>query len=203
MNDMKLIMENWRSYTAPIKSNILINEAVQGKEYVNKIKSGLILLAAKKAGASFLKAAVSQIGPEIADATLDWIKTIPVAGNAVSSLSALWKTGKATVSTLMGAAEVGKSAYDVLKLAATDYVGIDDSQAKINPLAKLFNIDDRMETPISEEFLNNFAGLLLKHLQNNLETWIPHPEEFAEQALANYLRAKSYFGEAEPPANPA
>ena len=201
MSDMKLIMDSWRVYTENIdcSESQVLTEEIQAKDYVHKIKLGLTLLAAKAAGKSALKSAVTELGPDIVDAGLEWVKAIPIAGNAVASLTALWKTGKTTAKAVLASGLAAKAAFDVLKLAATDYVGMDDNKIGQNPLAKLFNIDDRMETPIAEDFLNNFAGLLLRHLQDSPDTYIPNPDEFAENALANYMRAKGYFGDVEPP----
>ena len=109
---MKLIMENWRGYAenAENEPQVLSEAPIQAKEYVHKIKLGLTLLAAKAAGASALKSAITELGPDVADAALDWIKAIPITGNAVSTLSALWKTGKATAKMVMASAAAGKAA---------------------------------------------------------------------------------------------
>ena len=200
---MKPIMEGWRHYLAESSEHLLTEaEAKQAKDYVDAIKRTIIVLAAKAAGNEFLNQAIKEVGPEIADAALEWAKTIPIAGNILSGAAAAWKTGKATFKTLMSAKEIGKAAFDVLKVAADDFVGMDDSKVGTNPIAKLLNIDDRMEVPISEEFLTNFAGILLQHLRQSPNTWIPNPDAFAEQALSNYLKAKQHVGDIEPPPDP-
>ena len=101
----------------------------------------------------------------------------------------------------MAGAEVSKAAFDVLKLAADDYIEADDSKISDgNPLAVLFGIDDKMEVPLKPEFLDNFAGALLKKLQEDPNMVIGDPDRFAEKMLANYLNNKRHLKDAKPPA---
>jgi len=200
---MKPIMEGWRHYLAESSEHLLTEaEAKRAKDYVDAIKRTIIVLGAKAAGKEFLNQAITEVGPEIAEAALEWAKAIPGIGTFIAGPAAIWKTGKATFKTLMSAKEIGKAAFDVLKVAADDFVGMDDSKVGTNPIAKLLNIDDRMEVPISEEFLTNFAGILLQHLSQSPNTLIPNPDAFAEQALSNYLKAKQHVGDIEPPPDP-
>ena len=192
-NEMKVIMENWR------KS--VITEQVTAADYVKRIKIGLTVLAAKQAGDVALKALRDELGPQVVDAGLEMIKAIPGVGNAISGITALFKAGKSTISAIMTGAEVTKAAFDVLKLAADNYVEADDSKISDgNPLAVLFNIDDPMEVPLKPEFLNNFAGVLLSTLQKNPDFTITDPDKFAEEMLAQYLNNKKHLKDAKPPA---
>ena len=202
-NNMKPLMEGWRHYLAESSDHLLTEaEQRQAKDFVNAIKRGLALLAAKAAGEEFFKQAVQEIGPEIAGATLEWAKTIPVMGNMLSGISAFWKTGKATVKTVIAAKEVGQAAFDVLKVAADDFVGMDDSKVGNNPIAKLLNIDDRMELPIKDKFLHNFAGEMLKWLRENPDMHIPDTDKFAETVLSNFMKNKEYVSDIAPPPDP-
>ena len=74
----------------------------------------------------------------------------------------------------------------------------DDKVGK-NPLATLFNIDDKMQIPIKDEVLTNFAGFILQYLQDDPQRSIPDPDRFAEIMLAQYMKHKGYFGEVTPP----
>jgi len=191
--EMKVIMESWR--------RSVITEQVTAADYVKKIKIGLAVIAAKKAGAAALKALVDELGPQVVDAGLEWFKAVPIAGNALSGVTALFKSGKATASAIMAGAEISKAAFDVLKLAADDYIEADDSKISDgNPLAVLFNIDDPMEVPLKPAFLDNFAGALLKKLREDPNMVIGDPDSFAEKMLANYLNNKRHLKDAKPPA---
>ena len=190
--EMKVIMENWR------KS--VITEQVTADDYVKRIKIGLTVLAAKQAGKAALKALRDELGPQIVDAGLEMVKSVPGVGNAISGITALWKAGKASASAIMAGAEVSKVAFDVLKLAADDYIEADDSKISDgNPLAVLFNIDDPMEVPLKPEFLNNFAGALLNTLRKDPNMVISDPDKFAEEKLAMYLNSKKHLKDAKPP----
>ena len=192
--DMKLIMENWR------QSTIQEQQAITAQKFVDRIKLGLMVLSAKAAGKEALKQLAEEVGPEMMEAGLDMVKAIPGVGNAVSAITSLWKSGKATVKTIFAAKEVASAAFDVMKVAAIDYVEMDDSKVSDgNPLAKLFNIDDIMEVPLKPEFLTNFAGTLLKSLQANPNMTINDPETFAEEMLANYINRKGHLSKAERP----
>ena len=68
-----------------------------------------------------------------------------------------------------------------------------------NPLAKLFNIDDKMEVPLKPEILTNFAGTLLKTLQQDPDMIIQNTDTFAEEMLARYIVEKGYMSDAKPP----
>ena len=193
-SDMKLIMENWRN------SALQEQEATTAKDFVDRIKLGLLVLSAKAAGKEALRQLAEEVGPEMMEAGLDMVKAIPGVGNAVSAITSLWKSGKATVKTILAAKEVAEAAFDVMKVAAVDYVEMDDSKVSDgNPLAKLFNIDDVMEVPLKPEFLTNFAGTLLKSLQADPNMTINDPETFAEDMLANYINQKGHFKNAERP----
>jgi hypothetical protein len=193
-------MENWRKFLIEDETFILTEgEQIKAQEFVDKIKMGLVAVAAKKASAEAWEQFKSEVGPEAAEAAMAWGATVPIIGNAVSGISAIWKTGKATAKAVLASAAVGKTALDVMKLTSKNYVGIEDNKIGKNPLAKLFNIDDKMEIPIAEDFLTNFAGLMLKYLQDNPDMLID-PDRFAEEALANYINNKNYLQKAQPPA---
>lgn len=198
---MKLIMENWRSF---VKEEELKSEGLGGvqtaAEFVDKIKTGLIVVAAQQAGEDALKAIIQEIGPEAAKFGLELAKTMPGIGNAISGISALLSGAKVSFKALKTSADVSKKVYDIMKIAASDYVTADDSKiSKGNPLAVLFNIDDKMEVPIKDEFLKNFAGVLLAQMQQVPGMQIDNPEQFAEKMLANYINNKNYMKDVKPP----
>lgn len=192
--EMKLIMESWRSYL------IKEQQSTTAEEFVDKIKTGLLVIAAKEAGKDALKAVIEEIGPDAAKFGLELAKTIPGIGNAISGITAMFSGGKVALSTVKASAQVSKKVFDIMKIAAEDYVTADDSKiSKGNPLAVLFNIDDKMEVPIKDEFLKNFAGVLLSRLQREPNMQIDNPEQFAEKMLANYINNNRYMKDAKPP----
>lgn len=195
-NDMKLIMESWRGSIQ--EQNPPTPQ--KASEYVDKIKLGLGYLAAKAAGKEAAAQFLEEIGPALAATAIDMVKAIPGVGNIVSSLSALWSSGKVAAKTILASAEIGKAAFDVMKIAAEDYTSLpDDKVSDGNPLTVLFNIDDKMEVPLKPEFLANFAGNLLNQLQQNPDFEISDPDKFAEQVLARYLNNGGYLKDAKPP----
>ena len=101
--------------------------------------------------------------------------------------------------------EVVKAADDILKIAAGKYVGMDDDDVGQNPLAKVFNIDDRMEYPLKQEYLKNFAGKFTKYLKSNPNLSFPNREAAAEMSLEAWLQNadKTKWKEAEGPPDPA
>jgi hypothetical protein len=196
-NDMKLIMESWRSST--INENTP-SPPTTAEQYVSRIKLGLTLMAAKAAGKEALKQAIEELGPELVDAGLDFVKALPGIGNTVSAISGLWKSAGASLKAVMAAKAVSEATFEVLKIAAADYVEADDSKVSDgNPLAVLFNIDDKMEVPLKPEFLSNFAGVLLKSMQQSPDMEIPDPDSFAEEYLAKYLNNRGHLSDAKPP----
>ena len=192
-SDMKLIMENWRK-------NLLNEEQTTAKDFVEKIKIGLLILSAKAAGAKALQQLKQELAPEVLSAGLEMVKTIPAVGNVISGLTAFWKSGKTAAKAILAAKEMSQAAFDVMKVAASDYVEMEDSKVSDgNPLAKLFNVDDAMEVPLKPEILTNFAGTLLKTLQQNPDMVIQDTNTFAEQMLAQYIVKKGYLSDAKPP----
>lgn len=193
-SDMKLIMENWRS------SVLQEQEATTAREFVDRIKLGLVVLSAKAAGKEALRQLADEIGPDLLEAGLDMVKAIPGVGNAVSSITSLWKAGKATVKGILATKEVAQAAYDVMRSAAKNYVEAEDDEISDgNPLAVLFGIDDVMEVPLKPAFLTNFAGTLLNFLQNKPDMVIDDPNSFAEKMLAQYINKKGHLSGAKPP----
>jgi hypothetical protein len=196
-NDMKLIMESWRG---SLQEQSPSQTPVKASDYVDKIKLGLGYLSAKAAGEEFATQFLEEVGPELAATAVDLVKTLPVVGNVVSGLSALWSGGKATAKIVLGGGKIAKAAFDVMKIAAEDYVDMDDDKVSDgNPLAVLFNVDDEMEVPLKPEFLSNFAGNLLRTLQQNPDYQISDPDKFAEQLLARYLNNRGHLKDAKPP----
>ena len=191
--EMKLIMESWRK-------NVLNEEETTAKDFVDKIKVGLLVLSAKAAGSKAMQQLKKELAPEILSAGMEMVKTIPAVGNVVSGLTAFWKSGKTAARAILAAKEMSRAAYDVMKVAASDYVEMDDSKvSKGNPMAKLFNIDDNMEIPLKPEILTNFAGALLKTLQQNPDMVIQDIDTYAEEMLAKYIVDKGYMSDAKPP----
>jgi hypothetical protein len=191
--EMKLIMENWRR-------NVLNEEATTAKAFLDKIKIGLLVLSAKAAGAEALSQLKDELAPEVLGAGLEMVKTIPAVGNAISGLTAFWKSGKAAVKTILAAKEMSQAAFNVMKVAAVDYVQMEDGKVSDgNPLAKLFNIDDKMEIPLKPEVLTNFAGSLLATLRQDPDMVIQDTDTFAEEKLAMYIVAKGYMADAKAP----
>jgi len=198
VSEMKLIMENWRSYREEQNNNIILTE-IRAEDWLQKLKLAILWAAAKKGGGTLAKEFVTELGPEAAEAAATWAMAIPGIGTMIAGPLAVMKTGKVAMKGILTGAEVAKATWDMAKLAADDYVGADDDKIGKNPLAKLFNIDDPMEVPIAEDFLNNFAGLMLKYLRDNPDQDID-PDTFAEITLANYINNKGYMKNAEPPA---
>ena len=191
--EMKLIMESWRK-------NVLNEEATTAKDFVDKIKVGLLILSAKAAGVKALQQLKQELAPEILSAGMEMVKTIPAVGNVVSGLTAFWKSGKVAAKAILAAKEMSQAAFNVMKVAAVDYVEMDDGKVSDgNPLAKLFNIDDKMEVPLKPEILTNFAGTLLKTLQQDPDMVIQNTDTFAEEMLAKYIVEKGYMSDAKPP----
>ncbi len=188
---MRLIMENWNGY--------LLNEAVSAEEYVKKIKIGLAVLAAKAAGTAALKALAEEIGPQALEAGLEMVKTIPGVGNILSGLTAAFKSGRVAITAVLTGAEMSKAAAEVLQVGAKSFVEMPDDKVGKNPLAVLFNIDDKMQIPIKDEVLTNFAGYILSKLQQDPQMQIQDPDRFAEMMLATYMKDKGYFGDVTPP----
>tara|TARA_R100000008_G_C3581047_1_gene168534 strand:+ start:1740 stop:2312 length:573 start_codon:yes stop_codon:yes gene_type:complete len=188
---MKLIMENWNGY--------LLNEAVTAEEYVKKIKIGLAVLAAKAAGKAALNALAEELGPQALELGLEMVKGLPAVGNVVSGLTAFFKGSKLAASSIMASAEMAKAAGEVLKIGAKTFVEMSDDKIGKNPLAVLFNIDDKMQIPIKDDVLTNFAGFILQYLQQDPQRSIPDPDRFAEMMLAEYMKFKGYFGDVTPP----
>ena len=191
--EMKLIMENWRK-------NVLNEEETTAKDFVDKIKVGLLILSAKAAGLKALQQLKQELAPEILSAGMEMVKTIPAVGNVVSGLTAFWKSGKVAAKAILATKEMSQAAFNVMKVAAVDYVEMDDGKVSDgNPLAKLFNIDDKMEVPLKPEILTNFAGTLLKTLQQDPDMIIQNTDTFAEEMLARYIVEKGYMSAAKPP----
>ena len=191
--EMKLIMENWRK-------NVLNEEETTAKDFVDKIKVGLLILSAKAAGLKALQQLKQELAPEILSAGMEMVKTIPAVGNVVSGLTAFWKSGKVAAKAILATKEMSQAAFNVMKVAAVDYVEMDDGKVSDgNPLAKLFNIDDKMEVPLKPEILTNFAGTLLKTLQQDPDMIIQNTDTFAEEMLARYIVEKGYMSDAKPP----
>ena len=191
--EMKLIMESWRK-------NVLNEETTTAKDFVDKIKVGLLILSAKAAGVKALQQLKQELAPEILSAGMEMVKTIPAVGNVVSGLTAFWKSGKVAAKAILAAKEMSQAAFNVMKVAAVDYVEMDDGKVSDgNPLAKLFNIDDKMEVPLKPEILTNFAGALLNSLRQDPDMVIQNTDTFAEEMLAKYIVEKGYMSDAKPP----
>jgi len=193
---MKLIMENWRQYLHE-------EEMVQAKDLLKDIKIKLNYMAAKAAGKEALKQFVGIFGEAAAEVGMEFAKTIPGVGNVIAGLSGIWKTGKATAELALASKEVAEATNEVLKIAAGEYVvDFDDSQLGNNQLAKIFNIDDRIELVVDDAYLKNFAGLLVSYLKDNPELNV-NPSSFADDALMNYLKqSDTKWSAAGAPNNP-
>lgn len=192
MSEMKLIMERWDGYLNEA-------EAMTAEDYVKRIKTGLLVLAARGGGKKALAALRDELGPAALEAGLEMVKAIPAVGNVVSSLSALFKGGKVALGAIMAGKEIAQATAEVLKIGSGTFIEMPDDEIGDNPLATLFNIDAQMQAPIKDETLRNFAGYILNVLQQEPTRPIPDPDNFAEQALAAYMKEKGYFKEVEPP----
>lgn len=191
-------MESWRGY---------LNEEtmITGEDLLNDLKLKLTYLAARAAGREAVNQFIKEVGPQIAAAAAEGVKAIPLLGNVVSGLAGIWASVGASVATVRASKEIMEKASEVLQIAAGTYaVNFDDSKVGKNPLAKLFNIDDRMELPLKDEYLKVFASKLVAHLTDNPNTHF-NPESFADVALANWIKIspQTKWSDAAPPDNPA
>ena len=107
--EMKLIMENWRK-------NVLNEEETTAKDFVDKIKVGLLILSAKAAGLKALQQLKQELAPEILSAGMEMVKTIPAVGNVVSGLTAFWKSGKVAAKAILATKEMSQAAFNVMKV---------------------------------------------------------------------------------------
>jgi len=150
---------------------------------------------------------VEEFGEDIVNTVMDGLGAVPFVGNAVSALKGLWslgKIGKKGFAAVKNAKALAKPAMDLLNIAAGKYAGMDDSDVGSNPLAKILNIDDRMELPIKDAYLKDFAGKFVIYLKDNPNVSFEDEESAAETALGAFLQRgdRTEWEDAEGPADP-
>ena len=180
-----------------------MNESIKASEIVGKIQKAIYILAAKKAGGKLWDAVVEEFGEKAVDYVLNGIGTIPVIGNFASGIKLgadIFKTGFKAYSKTKEAKE---DAYDLLKVAKGEYgTNIDDGTAERDPIAKILNIDDRMEDPLKNDFLKKFTNWYVKYLVSDPNAEFESEQSAAEESLEKYMTAQAQWEEAEGPSNP-
>lgn len=206
--EVKLLQqEKLLEYLNSDSTGNFLAEAVTAGQLVGRIKRDLYILAAKEAGGAAMKKAVEEFGADVVDAVLDSLGAVPGIGNLVSAVKAKikWvKLAKKGYEAVKNAKEIVEPAKDLLKIAAGEYSGIDDDKVGNNPLAKILNVDDRMEYPLKKDYLKSFAGTFMKHLIDNPDTTFDSVESAAEEGLSGYMKGgETDWSEVEGPEDPA
>lgn len=205
--EVKLMQqEKLLEYLNSDSAGSFLTEAVTAGQLVDRIKRDLYILAAKEAGGAAMKKAVEEFGADVVDAVMDSLGAVPGIGNVVSAVKAKikWaKLAKKGYEAVKNAKEIVEPAKDLLKIAAGEYTGIDDDKVGNNPLAKILNVDDRMEYPLKADYLKDFAGAFMKHLIDNPGTTFDSVESAAEEGLSGYMKSgKTDWSEVEGPEDP-
>tara|TARA_Y100000310_G_scaffold74257_1_gene70379 strand:+ start:5335 stop:6234 length:900 start_codon:yes stop_codon:yes gene_type:complete len=170
------------------QKRIPLNEAWSGQRVLDHVTTELFALASAKSGSKEQwKEAVNELGPEAAEIALETAKALPGIGNILSVFSAAMKGGVLSLKTFSLLKGIQKARGDIVKLAAAQY-GVDFPDEKVGQsvLAKLFNIDDKMELPLKPEYLKSAINYIVSHLQNNLGQSFD-PNTYAEKLLSRFL----------------
>ena len=181
-----------------------LNE-IKASEILDDIKKTLLVAKARAVGGkvwSFVKDKLKDKGLDLA---MNAAGTIPIIGNAASGIKLSKDIAKIGIEAAMELPEIVGAATEITKIAAGEYVGMDDSAVGKNPLAKVFNIDDRMEYPLKDEYLKDFASKFAKYLTDNPDSHYPSRESAAEMGLEAWLQnnAKTAWATVKAPADPA
>ena len=199
-------------YIASIESSIL-SEAKPGLEFsritagelMDRIKRDIYILAAKEAGPGPFKAVVAELGEDVVELALDGLGAVPIVGNIASGIKALFKVGtmaKKGTDAIKNSKELKNAADELIAVAAGEYVQGPDSQANKNPLAKIMNVDDRMELPLKSEYLKGFTNYFINKLQSDPGYTFDSAKDAAEDALTDYMKSgKTKWEDAKGPSD--
>ena len=216
-NEMKLIMENWRRNALQDNN---INESLLGQfkrflgfppeelddptdfssvltagDFLRKI-SAAVKIAALYQKEEFRKEMIVELGQEVIDTSLEFVKATPAIGNAIAAGQAVVKTANTIqmgMELLEKAKQVDKAAGKALKGIAGQLVAIDDSNIDEHPLAKIFNISDQKEAALRKEEIDNFANWFLVYLRENGDDRIQDAAKYADNKLNLYLQQNRGF----------
>ena len=211
-NDMHLIMENWRKNT--INEGFLdsvkrffgfppkeldepadFTSVQTAGDFFNKIV-GAVKIAALYEKQEFRKEMAVGLGVEVIDTSLEFVKTTPVVGNAISLGKALVKSAKTVelgMELLAKSKEVDTAVAKSLEGIAGRLVAIDDNNIDKHPLAKIFNISDEKEAVLRKQEIENFANYFLAYMKNFPGAPIGDATTYADRMLVKYLQTKRGF----------
>jgi len=181
-----------------------LHESITSQQILDAIHRDLVILSALESGGKAAEFIKDQIKGKALDMTLTAAAAIPFIGAKAAALKLSKDVATIGIEAAMKLPEVVKAANDILKIAAGEYVGMDDDDVGNNPLAKVFNIDDRMEYPLKQEYLKKFAGKFTEYLKNNPDTRFPDRESAAEMSLEAWLQnnEKTKWKSAKGPPDP-
>ena len=212
MNDMKLIMENWRKST--INEGILdsfkrflgfppserdepsdFSNVQTAGDFFNKIKA-TVKIAALYQKEEFRKEMVTELGKEVIDTSLEFVKVTPGVGNAIALGQAAVKAAETIqmgFELVLKSREIDKAVGKSLKGIANQLVAIDDSKIDKHPLAKIFNVSDQKEAVLRKEEMENFANWFLVFMQRFPDKPVGEATSYADRMLMQYLKVKRGF----------
>ena len=209
---MKLIMESWRK--SQINEGLLdsfkrflgfppseIDEPADfsnvetAGDFFNKIKA-TVKIAALYQKEEFRKEMVTELGKEVIDTSLEFVKVTPGVGNAIALGQAAVKSAETIqmgFELVLKSREIDKAVGKSLKGIAGQLVAIDDSNIDKHPLAKIFNISDQKEAVLRKEEMENFANWFLVFMQKFPDKPVGEATSYADRMLMQYLKVKRGF----------
>ena len=211
-NDMKLIMENWKK--SEINEGILdsfkrflgfppseidepsdFSNVQTAGDFFNKIKA-TVKIAVLYQKEEFRKEMVTELGKEVIDASLEFVKVTPGVGNAIALGKALVKSAELTelgIELVAKSRELDKAVGKSLEGIAGQLVTIDDSKIDKHPLAKIFNVSDQKEAVLRKEEMENFANWFLVFMQRFPDKPVGDAQTYADRQLSQYLKTQRGF----------
>ncbi len=209
---MKLIMENWRK--SEINEGLLdsfkrflgfppseidepsdFSNVQTAGDFFNKIKA-TVKIAALYQKEEFRKEMVTELGKEVIDTSLEFVKVTPGVGNAIALGQAAVKSAETIqmgFELVLKSREIDKAVGKSLKGIAGQLVAIDDSNIDKHPLAKIFNISDQKEAVLRKEEMENFANWFLVYMQNFPDRPVGDAQTYADRQLSQYLKTQRGF----------
>ena len=144
-----------------------LHEVITAQDILDDIAEKIFILKAKEVGGETWKFVKDQVKGKAVDIALTIGSAVPFLGAKIAAIKLSKDLMQIGVDAAMKAPEIVKAAQDITMVAAGEYAGMDDDQVGKNPLAKVFNIDDRMELPLKNDYVKDFSSKMAKYMIDN------------------------------------
>lgn len=197
----ELIREYLRASLSARKRHL--NESITAAEILEELQKILYIMAAKEAGGKLWEAVKEEFGEKIVEGIVKLVGMIPLAGNIISGAAAVVGFIKGGFNVFKKTKEAKEASYKLLDMAAGEYgTDIDDEKAEKDPFAKILNIDDRMEAPLKQQFLQKFLSTYIKYLKTHPEMTFSSRQSAAEETLERYMKTIGQYEDVKGPPDP-